>query len=402
MNPLQSKKEVNRLALLFTFTYMISYVTRINYGAVISEMERETEIARELLSLALTGSFVTYGVGQIVSGVLGDRVSPKKLVSCGFLLTVLMNLLIPLCRSPYLMLGVWCVNGFAQSFMWPPLVRLMTALLSDEDYKRVTVKVSFGSSLGTMLVYLLSPLIISLHSWRAVFIFSALCGAVMLFFWHRYSYEIAPQPRSCTASGKRSAGGLFSPLMLGIMVAIVLQGMLKDGVTTWMPSYIAETYQLDNIIAILTGVILPVFSMLCFEVSSLLYRKKLTNAVLCAGVIFGVGAIAATGLYLVTGKSAAASVVLSALLTGCMHGVNLMLVCMVPAFFKKRGSVSTASGVINACTYVGSAASSYGIALLSRSIGWHSTVLIWVGIALLGTAVCLLAAKPWKRFTEKE
>ena len=64
MEALQSKREINRLALLFTLAYMISYVTRINYGAVISEMERETGIARDLLSMALTGSFVTYGLGQ--------------------------------------------------------------------------------------------------------------------------------------------------------------------------------------------------------------------------------------------------------------------------------------------------------------------------------------------------
>lgn len=401
MEALQSKREINRLALLFTLAYMISYVTRINYGAVISEMERETGIARDLLSMALTGSFVTYGLGQIVSGVLGDHVSPKRLMSLGFALTVLMNLTIPLCHSPYLMLAVWCVNGFAQSLMWPPLVRLMTVLLSEEDYKRVTVKVSFGSSIGTMLMYLISPLIISLWSWRAVFLFSALCGAVMLVFWHRYSYEIKPEPRTRATVEGAASHRLFSPLMLGIMVAIVLQGTLKDGVTTWMPTYISETYQISNIVAILTGVILPVFSMLCFQVSSTLYRKRLTNPVLCAGVIFGVGAAAALGLYAITGRSAAASVVLSALLTGCMHGVNLMLVCMVPAFFKKYGNVSTVSGVINACTYVGSAISSYGIALLSQRIGWHLTVFVWVWIAAAGTVICLLAAKSWKRFTER-
>ena len=76
MNALDNKSQVNRLAGLFACTYMVSYITRINYGTVISEMETATAISRELLSLALTGSFITYGVGQIISGVLGDRVSP--------------------------------------------------------------------------------------------------------------------------------------------------------------------------------------------------------------------------------------------------------------------------------------------------------------------------------------
>ena len=162
MEKIKNQKQINRLAFLFALTYMVSYITRINYGAVISEIESETGLSRSLLSMAVTGSFITYGIGQTVSGILGDRFSPKKLMSCGFFLSVLMNLLIPLCASPFHMLAVWCVNGFAQAFMWPPLVRLMSSLLFDEDYKKTVVKVSWGSSIGTMLLYLVSPLLISL------------------------------------------------------------------------------------------------------------------------------------------------------------------------------------------------------------------------------------------------
>ena len=93
MTKLSTKKEVNKLAILFSITYMISYITRINYGAVISQMVIDTGISKSLLSLALTGSFITYGVGQIFSGILGDKFSPKKLVTSGLVATVLMNFL---------------------------------------------------------------------------------------------------------------------------------------------------------------------------------------------------------------------------------------------------------------------------------------------------------------------
>ena len=52
-----------------------------------------------------------------------------------------------------------------------------------------------------------------------------------------------------------------------IMIAIVLQGMLRDGVTTWMPSLIGETYNLGSSIAILTSVVLPIFSILSFSLT---------------------------------------------------------------------------------------------------------------------------------------
>ena len=95
---------------------MVSYMSRINYGAIVSEMASAENLSKSMLSLALTGSFITYGTGQIISGVCGDRFSPKKLVFGGLLVTMLMNLLIPFCQNPYQMLAVWCINGFAQSF----------------------------------------------------------------------------------------------------------------------------------------------------------------------------------------------------------------------------------------------------------------------------------------------
>jgi len=41
MERLQDRKQVNNLIVLFTLTYMISYITRINFGAIISEMEEQ-------------------------------------------------------------------------------------------------------------------------------------------------------------------------------------------------------------------------------------------------------------------------------------------------------------------------------------------------------------------------
>jgi len=146
-------------------------MTRINYGAVISEMENATKISRSLLSMAVTGSFITYGAGQIISGILGDVVSPKKLVSMGFAITSLMNFLIPMFEKPYLMIAVWCINGFAQSLLWPPIVKIMTSFLSEEEYNKALVKVLWGSSFGTIAVYLISPVAVALLSWKAVFIF---------------------------------------------------------------------------------------------------------------------------------------------------------------------------------------------------------------------------------------
>jgi len=394
----ERKFDAGRLTLLFALVYMISYMTRINYGAVISEIESDTGIQRSLLSMALTGSFITYGAGQIVSGILGDKISPKKLVLLGLITSSLMNILIPLCGSPYIMCAVWCVNGFAQSFMWPPLVKLMTNLLSPDDYKKASATVSFGASMGTICIYLLSPLMISIGGWSYIFFFSAVCGIIMIFIWAKLAPDTdTPAIRSADGEGSRSFSLLFNPLMLSVMLAIILQGMLRDGVTTWMPSYISETYSLSNVVSILTGIVMPLFGILCYYIGTKLYMYKFKNPLLCAGIFFGIGAVSSLILVAATGKSAFISVVCSAMLTGAMHGANLILVCMIPPFFKKQGKVSTVSGIINSCTYIGSAVSTYGIALISEKTSWNVTVIIWSAIAITGTLVCLFCVHPWKK-----
>ena len=92
-----NKKDVRSLTILLACTYMVSYLTRINYGTIISAMVTQTGFTKDSLSLALTGSFITYGAGQIISGIMGDRINPKKLISYGLAVTVAMNILLPFC-----------------------------------------------------------------------------------------------------------------------------------------------------------------------------------------------------------------------------------------------------------------------------------------------------------------
>lgn len=310
-----------------------------------------------------------------------------------------MNFLIPFCQNPYQMLAVWSINGLAQAFMWPPMVKILTAVLTDEDYKKVITKVFWGSSAGTLLVYLCAPVLIMLLQWKAVFWASAAVGVLMAVCWHCFSYEVelVKQPKQ---KEKRQKNGavlqLFAPYMLFIMLAIVFMGMLRDGATTWMPSYIGQTYRLSNEISILTGVAMPIFSVLCIQGSSFIYYK-IKQPVLSAALFFGLGLLGSAGLLVFFGKSAGFAVFLFAILIGSTHGINFMLISMLPVYFQKNGNVSTVSGVLNFCTYIGSSVSTYGVALLSESKGWNFTILIWVILTAVGLAICTFCNRPFQR-----
>ena len=185
------------------------------------------------------------------------------------------------------------------------------------------------------------------------------------------------------------------------MLAIIIQGMIRDGVTTWMPTFIGETYNLGTSISILSGVILPIFSIISFEVTSFIHRKWFSNELLCAGVIALAACSCAVLLTLTMDGSAIFAILFSALIVASMHGVNLILICMLPAAFGRFGNVSMISGLLNFCTYIGSAISTYGMGKISDLFGWGAVIASWIVIAAVAALACFLCVGKWKKFMEE-
>lgn len=401
--PAKRRAEARRLTLLCAAVYFCSYLTRLDYGAVMVEMVRAEGFSRVDASAALTGLFITYGFGQLISGYLGDRVKPQLLIFFGLIACGLMNLLIPFCPSPAWMTVVWSVNGLAQAMMWPPLVRIMSQHMTESEYKVATVHVSWGSSLSTIVIYLMIPLLLKVSSWRGVFYCAAAVGMGMAAFWMarygRVERTLPLQEQAAPADepgdAGKSGGGLraLMPLLAIMMGVIICQGTLRDGITTWMPTYLADTYHMESGKSILTGVLLPLFGMVCYQIVLWMNRKLVKNELQCAAIIFGVGLVSLLALRLLHAHSFALSVLILAFAVASMHGVNLIMTCMTPKYLAGSGKISMISGLLNACTYIGSALSMYGVALIADRFGWTVTESLWCAVALLGT-LCAAACVP--------
>ena len=401
--PAKRRAEARRLTLLCAAVYFCSYLTRLDYGAVMVEMVCAEGFSRVDASAALTGLFITYGFGQLISGYLGDRVRPQLLIFFGLIACGLMNLLIPFCPSPAWMTVVWSVNGLAQAMMWPPLVRIMSQHMTESEYKVATVHVSWGSSLGTIVIYLMIPLLLKVSSWRGVFYCAAAVGMGMAAFWMarygRVERTLPLQEQAAPAEepgdAGKSGGGLraLMPLLAIMMGVIICQGTLRDGITTWMPTYLADTYHMESGKSILTGVLLPLFGMVCYQIVLWMNRKLVKNELQCAAIIFGVGLVSLLALRLLHAHSFALSVLILAFAVASMHGVNLIMTCMTPKYLAGSGKISMISGLLNACTYIGSALSMYGVALIADRFGWTVTESLWCAVALLGT-LCAAACVP--------
>lgn len=178
MTKITSKSPIVLMYIFSSVVYFMSYTTRINYNTVLVEISTAESIARSLLALPLTAIFITYGFGQIISGWLGDKVDPFRLILLGLTLSALMNILLPVFPNPYVMTIFWAVNGFAQALIFPPLMKITSHYLSEQNYAKACLFVTIGSHAATLLMYLVSPLIITIASWKLVFFFSFVSAAV--------------------------------------------------------------------------------------------------------------------------------------------------------------------------------------------------------------------------------
>lgn len=395
------------LPFMFCLVYFTSYITRINYGAVIAEVILDLGISKGQAGLAVTGCFIFYGLGQPIVGWLGDRVPPKYLITTGLIGTAFCNLTASAQANPFLIALIWCFNGFFQSMIWPPLVRIMAETMSGDAYRKTCVNVITAANAGTVFVYMVAPLLIRIGSWRLLLLLPAIAAISVALIWHLFvkagrSAKIAAKQTKSIVDNSLSTRQLS--VLSGvpfILCAIVLQGFLKDGITTWMPSYINESFSIGTGISILTTTVLPVFAIICVRISAKVYDCCQKNELTASILFFGIASVSCILLYLCFDQIVV-SVILMAIICGCSHAVNQMLISNMPVRYAPYGRVSTMSGFFNAFTYVGSSLSAYGFAALADRFGWKPLVLVWTVCAVGGTVMCAANLKRWTRFVGRD
>lgn len=416
---LPSRRLSRLLAALCSAFYAGGYLTRVNFAAVTVGIIEETGWEKTEISSVTTALFIAYGIGQIISGLLGDRLRPDLIMIGGLGVSVLLNFSIVFCRTIPAMTAIWAVNGLAQAMLWPPIVRITAGYCTAKDYEEATVITSWGSAVGTVLVYLISSLCIKFAGWRTVFFICSgiaflilVCFAVVFPMFVRYaeangiSEEDLPEAGAkATRPGHNTKNPV--PTTLAIISAVIcgstfLMGVLRDSISTWLPNYVTEVFSIDESAAVLSGVLIPIMTAISYPVTLAFYRKFFSDEITCAATVYSFSALASVILYFVYGSIPALSVFLLAFTCTCMHAANYLIIGLVPKRFEKYGRVATASGLFNAFVYAGSAVSIWGIAAIAENAGWHTTTLVWFAVALADTILCFSLVKPWRRFFKEK
>lgn len=405
------KTTADIFAILCPLIYFASYLTRKDYSVVMAAITEAEHITKSVAGIPESLALISYGAGQIISGILGDKIKPHKMISIGLTATAIFNTAMALVSDPTARAVIWFLNGFAQSMLWPPMVRILAAIMDEKRYNDVCVNVNVAGISGTIFLYLTSSLIwIRFFTWKYTFFASAVLCLVILTMWLIGCKKAFPNGDPFDKKKAKAAdtdekklpkltfGVIMSSGFLLIALAIIFQGALRDGITDWVPTFISETFALKSSNAILKSVLLPILGVISLKVVGAINNKLVHEETKGAGWIFAIGLACCAALVFCYTSNQYITLTVSALAVGTMHGVNFFLVCIVPARFEKYGMVSTMSGIINSLTYVGSAAAIYIFGAVSEFFGWNAVVITWAITAVLGTLCCFLAAKPWRKF----
>lgn len=403
---LNDEKTEKYLFALCWLAYFSSYIGRLNYSSAMPAM-----IGSQVLTASQAGFismlyFFAYGIGQMLNGFLGDRLHPGKMIFAGLFVSGAANILMGSTASFPVMAACWCANGYLQAMIWPPMMRIFAEMFQEERKVKCCVNITSTMALGTLASYLLSAVMLSISGWRAAFFAAAvwMCGAAVFFAGNfrkvekraaeNGTFTNVKEPEKIRQKKQDSFWKLVAASGLAAVLApVVIHGVLKDGVTTWVPTYISETFQASPQLSILVTTVLPVVNLTGAYAAQYMYRRFFKkNEVRTAAFFFGIATAALLLLWRFASAAILLTVLLLALITASMMAVNTLFVNLIPLQFEKTGKVSAVSGFMNSMAYLGTAVSTYTIGIFVEHLGWSATIFSWLVITTAAMGICI-----WKR-----
>ena len=180
---LKNNKMAFYLFLLCWLAYFTSYIGRLNFSSSMTAMIEEQVLAESQAGFISMVYFFAYGIGQMCNGLLGDRFHPGRMIFIGLAAAAVANLIMGFVDSFFLMALVWGINGYVQSMIWPPIIRIFAEMLQELQKVRYCIHIVSSQVAGTLGAYLLAAAVMWLAGWKAVFGTAALCLGVMAAVW---------------------------------------------------------------------------------------------------------------------------------------------------------------------------------------------------------------------------
>ncbi len=410
---LTSVKASKAVSVSCFIVYLVAYITRNTYPASIVHLTSANLLSQSQAGLISTCYFVTYGAGHLINGFLADRISPVFMLITGICGTaaanVTMTLVMP--NAP-VMTAVWCLNGWFESMLWAPIVAILSGMIAPSMRRKAMQAISSSRCIGMITAYLLTALSSYFNFGTAIpYIIAAVCAlltCVLLSVVIKRSFSADDVVEVGLPVKKENKEKQSRPILKLLAasgafifaVPSVFHGMLKDGVNTWVPSFLKDSFHTDESFSTLLAIAIPVAGLAGVAFGNLLLgNKRLHKNHSVIGIIIMLLTAVPTSVllgaeYMPLFVGVICLCTISLLMESFCHIFSVMM----PTEFAVFGKASTVSGIFNSLIYAGSALSTYVFGAVAEHIGWNMTVALWLSLAVVSALLLIMGIKPWNRF----
>ena len=374
--------------------YTASYLGKYCYSCNLNGIMGNYGVSHADAGLVSTMFFFAYGAGQIINGILCRKYNARFIITFSLLVSAGINMAVFFLPPFFSLKYLWLLNGFSLSFLWAVLSTVLSRCLSDENLKKAVVIMSTSTPVGTFIAYLLGALFTKVNFFNLSF----LTGSIALFaigvMWF-YSYgkltsgktygksgEVSDKNKETAATDVLHTDENYSAEKRNAMVTLVFLGvfavinnLVKDGLSTWMPSVLKEKYEISESGSIALSLALPFLSVFGAFVATKV-NDKVKNFVFTSVIFFAVSALLMPIIIWGDFGGFILPLCVFALIALLMTAVNSVVTTMAPMYMRNFFFSGTLAGILNGCCYLGSTISSYGLGKIADELGWNSVFII--------------------------
>lgn len=416
MNKKRERSKAIFLIVLAWLVYSVSYLGKVNYSANITQVIDFYGITKTQAGAVPTFFFFAYGIGQVFNGMFCKKYNIKWMVFISLFVSASINLTIAVSTNFAIMKWLWLVNGFVLSILWPTLIRLLSESLPKRDLSLSSIFMGTTVALGTLVIYGLSSIYALFDKFKLAFYtagFAVLAVSVIWLIFFNKVVVIAKEEKDKeeTSEGikvdiekKEQTKGekkhLFTTIYVLCFCAVGVN-LIKDGLTTWVPSILKESFSMSDSLSILLTLLLPVVAIFG-NAGALKIHKIIPDYVNHCVAVFAVIAVFILGIIgSLTFELVSFMLIGLVIVNFLASSLNSLVTSIFPLFMRNYVNSGLFAGVLNGFCYVGSTLSSYGLGVIADNFGWTAVFWTLIGFCILTFAVWVLYTYLKKTYKEK-
>lgn len=375
---------------LCSSAYLAVYVARNILGSVSPQMIADGVFTESQIGTLSSLYFICYAVGQLINGVIGDKVRGKYMISFGLVIAGICNAAFSVFSANKTACYVtYAMTGFALAMIYAPMTKIVAENTEAIYAPRCSLGYTFASFLGSPCAGLLAALLV----WRLVFAASSavlICMGVVCF-----AVFTLMERRGTITYGKyklaKESGGSIKVLIehriIRFAMVAMLTGVVRTTVVFWLPTFISQYLGFSPKTAALIYTVGTLLISSSVFIAVFTYERLGRNTELTMLLAFSVSAVCFLLVYLVHAPAAGVVLMVLAITTGnCASNILWSTYC--PSL-RDTGMVSGATGFLDFSSYMAAAAASSLFSNAVEDIGWGPLILVWFGLMLIGVCIML-------------